>query len=309
MSSIQDLNPIPVFPPELELKVFETCFFAYPKILPTLLLICNHVFQSSHVHFCKTFRINAIRYYSALLLRESDVDRMKTWIKSQAPESIHHNVKAILVHLPDVIIFEKCCKIISLCTGVEYLCLWFYVKHPPESFEATLACLPNVRHLALIPMPENDSVHQLGPKRWVKLNRAAFRDTLASIDWGQLPALKFPLDTFPNVSYAAMATPWWHLKVEDMQKMEEWVARSSSKGLILLVYSNDQIFFDNLDNMEAHNPILRNEKVVVVSVPANWIQDWEATVFGDGNDIFAIAKRFVGRAELKDRILWTVARQ
>ncbi|KAH8833377.1 hypothetical protein DL96DRAFT_1585895 [Flagelloscypha sp. PMI_526] len=290
---------VPLLPPELEFKIFETCYFSKPSTLLSLLLVCQRVSRW----------INTVRYYSVQFRNKSDVEHMEAWLLTQSPASIHQNVKAILINLPDPSLYPSIQHIISTCTGVEYLGLWLNSANEDESpyplLRTSLACLPQVRHLSLSPGSEEQLYRLLvtGASRTDGENEAlnvAFRDTLTSIDWGWLPAI--PLDTFPNLLCAVMQQEW-PLDDEDMQRMKEWVSSPKAEGLILLAGSDNEIDLAELANVDGH--VLHNEKVVLISPPVNWVKDWEAHVFGNGSDLFAIGKKLIGDPTLKNRVKLT----
>ncbi|KAH8833332.1 hypothetical protein DL96DRAFT_1677498 [Flagelloscypha sp. PMI_526] len=293
---------IKLFPTELELRIFQACYFAYPETLPTLLLVCRHVFEW----------LNALRYYSMQLHLEEDVERVQRWIQTQSPQSIHQNVKAIVIYVPDASLFAGIQSIVSVCTGVESLGLWL-ATHPDAYSDhsssldnltrAILTKLPNVRHLSL---SSGDHIFRSiasgsDVNKGIEKTHIAFRDSLVSIDWGGMP--DFPLDIIPNISYTMMRLDWT-FKKGNMRRMVEWVSRPSSKGLILLVEDIENIDFYQVCNPDFDDGhILHHDKVVALSTPDDWVADWESFVFGDGQDVFTWGKKYIGIRRWEDRIV------
>ncbi|KAH8833333.1 hypothetical protein DL96DRAFT_1811831 [Flagelloscypha sp. PMI_526] len=290
-----------VLPTELELRIFETCYFAHPENLPTLLLVCRRIFEC----------VNAIRYYSMQLHLEEDVERIRRWIQTQTPQSIHRNVKSVLIYVPHASLFSRIQSIVSVCTGVENLGLWLathpdaYSDHSSSLDYLThvlLTNLPNVRHLSL--SSDNHIFRSIGSGSEAgKENEEAhiaFGESLVSIDWGGMPDL--PLDTIANISYIMMHLDW-PFNSGDMRRMVDWVSRPSSKGLILLVDDIEEIDFDicNPDLDDEH--ILHHEKVVLLSTPDSWVADWESYILMNGQDVFTWGKKHVGILRWKDRIV------
>ncbi|KAH8833389.1 hypothetical protein DL96DRAFT_1585936 [Flagelloscypha sp. PMI_526] len=311
MSSSED-KPIPVFPPELEFKIFRTCYFSTPKELPVLLSVCQRVYQWQAyllggifpVDHIQLHRLNAIKYFSVKLSEESDTQRMQAWLKTQPPHLIRENVRAILVHFPDSSLYPAIQAILLTCTGVQYLGLWLHLAPSDripldDLLRASLKCLDHIQHLSLSPAAEGQLNRILGAQNLWGNEGGSRNVKLRSIDWGLYPAL--PLDTFPSVDYAVIQGQW-PLSVDHMRKMDEWLSRPSSKGLILLIDHKETAYLELSGDMETRSAILQNEKVVVVSCPSDWVKDWESHVFGDGNDIFAVGKRLVGHPESKDRM-------
>ncbi|KAH8833446.1 hypothetical protein DL96DRAFT_1811919 [Flagelloscypha sp. PMI_526] len=139
----------PKLPPELELKIFKTCYLACPALLPTLLLVCRRVFEW----------LNAIRYYSMYLCFESDVKSAETWIQTQRPESIQQNVKALLIDTPSKYLFARIGSVVSKLGGLEILGICVSNDDDLENsghlvalefmLHAFLTSLPNLKHLTL----------------------------------------------------------------------------------------------------------------------------------------------------------------
>ncbi|KAH8833398.1 hypothetical protein DL96DRAFT_1585968 [Flagelloscypha sp. PMI_526] len=287
--------PIPKLPPELELRIFEICFFEDRQCLPPLLLICQRVF------YC----LNAIRYYSMQLNEKAEIKRVQTWIKSQTPQSLNQNVKSILVHLPRVSLYPIIEQIVSLCTGVQHLGLWLYPKSeehnsPDPLILTALTRLSQVRHLSLNIETEKHLFRLLGyPKKEEEADIIAFRDTLISVDWGGPETPRLPLATFPNSSYI-MIEQIWPLKLGDMRTMKDWLSRPRSMGLILLMDESFHLDSSKFDLEDDH--ILNDKRVVLLQSPRDWAKDWDEHAFGDGQDVFSIGKQRVGLLKLKDRI-------
>ncbi|KAH8833378.1 hypothetical protein DL96DRAFT_1585897 [Flagelloscypha sp. PMI_526] len=300
-SSEARMPPLPI---ELELRIFKTCYFAHPEIRPTLLLVCRRVFEW----------LNAIRYYSIELSTETEVERVETWIQTQPPQSIHQNVKALLINFPDDFLYSRIRTVASVCTGVETLGLWLFntddytllEKDAAEELDqliySLLANLSSVKHFSLSDDSHLFQIINSGQQdqRHVDI---AFRESLVSIDWGATPEL--PLNTFPNITYA-MVQLSWPFPQDDMNRMEEWLSRPSSKGLILLAENYDGPESTTelaLSLGEAH--ILRNKKVVLLKSPKSWVEEeWKSCVLGDGEDVLSVGKKIVemGSCKLEDRV-------
>ncbi|KAH8794606.1 hypothetical protein DL96DRAFT_1827440 [Flagelloscypha sp. PMI_526] len=296
MASVALPSSKPELPLELEFRIFETCYFMYPKALPTLLLVCRDVFE----------RLNTIRYYSVKLCFDEDVERIETWMHTQSQQSIHKNIKGLLIDLPQSRLFHKHVSVALSCTGVESLGIWIHNVGddvdsqnvlPEEFIGLLLKNLSNVKHLSLSSDWNLFEMINSGSSKGIEMEKIVFRESLVSIDWGSEPRL--PLETFPNVSYTMMQ-PRWPLQDDDMRRMEEWRSRPSSKGLILIVDEADWNASElALPLAEGH--ILCNKNVVLVKNPLVWVTEWDSYVFGDEKDVFSIGKRLVGLSRLEDR--------
>jgi hypothetical protein len=158
-----------------------------------------------------------------------------------------------------------------------------------------------VRHLSLSPTSEEYIFRFLFSPKEVEEETAsiAFRDTLEYIDWGGLP--KLPLDTFPNVAFEMiLLRKCWPLQVDVMRRMDEWLSRPNSKGLMLIGHIYLDLKNPGFRLEEGH--ILHRKEVVLLNSPDNWGKDWEKLISGDGDNAFSIGKSLVGQTRLQDRV-------
>ncbi|KAH8794604.1 hypothetical protein DL96DRAFT_1305645 [Flagelloscypha sp. PMI_526] len=227
---------------------------------------------------------------------------------TQNQQSIHHNIKGLLIDLPQTRLIPKLVSVELACTGVESLGIWIHNAgddvdsqnvSPEEFISRLLKNLSKVKHLSLTSDWYLYHIIHSGSNIGIQTEKIIFRECLIFIDWGAAPTL--PLETFPNVSYTMMQ-PRWPLQDDDMRRMEEWISRPNSKGLILIVAGADWKASElALPLTEGH--ILHNKNVILVYNPRAWMIEWDGHVLGDGKDVFSIGKQLVGLPHLEDRVI------
>ncbi|KAJ6551165.1 hypothetical protein B0H19DRAFT_163015 [Mycena capillaripes] len=117
------LDPLPFFPPELELEIFETTAELYPQTIPSLFLVSWRVYDWIERIKYRTVTPTAKQLCCPLWAFQRAIRS-----NSKPPRFFHNHVRHLLVEddQEDVLI-----EILSACSGIQTLAL-FISKMPPS---------------------------------------------------------------------------------------------------------------------------------------------------------------------------------